>query len=191
MNLLAQRARNSRAGVIASRDASVPLRRHTTVSLVARSRGLHREPVSEGAPLDWTGGPPRHEALHGVVLSNRPPNFYTAAMRVAVSRRSDKSRWRMDTLRGIGGDATPVDNTPPPPAEPEACATKLIAPSKRPLSSSPPPVRRTGFDRPRPYSYTSASLCGPPAKHPSRRPARRAPCRPAGGEESKVNAQAS
>ena len=103
--LLAQRAGNSRAGVIASRDASVPLRRHTTVSLVARSRGLHREPVSEGAPLDWTGGPPRHEALHGVVLSNRPPNFYTAAMRVAVSRRSEKSRWRMDTLRGIGGNA--------------------------------------------------------------------------------------
>ena len=90
MNLLTQRAGNSRAGVIASRDASVPLRRHTTVSLVARSRGLHREPVSERAPLDWTGGPPRHEALHGVVLSNRPPNFYTAAMRGAVSRRAEK-----------------------------------------------------------------------------------------------------
>ena len=93
MNLLAQRAGNSRAGVIASRDASVPLRRHTTVSLAFRSRGLLREPVSERerAPLDWTGGPPRHEALHGVVLSNRPPNFYTAAMREAVSRRAEKT----------------------------------------------------------------------------------------------------
>ena len=115
MNLLAQRAGNSRAGVIASRDASVPLRRHTTVSLVARSRGLHHEPVSERAPLDWTGGPPRHEALHGVVLSNRPPNFYTAAMRVAVSRRSEKSRWRMDTLRPSAAMLPPPTTLPHPP----------------------------------------------------------------------------
>ena len=54
--LLAQRAGNSRAGVIASRDASVPLRRHTTVSLVVRSRGLHREPVSERAPSTGQAG---------------------------------------------------------------------------------------------------------------------------------------
>ena len=59
-----------------------------------RAGGLHREPVSERALLDWTGGPPRRNA----VLSIRPPYLYTAAMRVAVSNCSEKLWWRMDAL---------------------------------------------------------------------------------------------